>query len=84
MQTHLDEDFDQLMELLDSDNDGKVTEDDLRSLLFCDFADAQNPGKYCEAHDIEQLHKVAHSFLEEYNQISKKQMNLVLFRLVTS
>ena len=72
------------MERLDSDNDGKVTEDDLRSLMFCDFANAQTTGKYTEAHNMEELHKVAHSFLEDYNQISKKQMNLVLFRSATN
>jgi hypothetical protein len=49
--------------------------------MFCDFSDNKSDaGHYAEALDVEALHRVAQTYLEEYNQISKKQMNLVLFR----
>jgi len=76
--THLEEDFDQLFRHYDSDGDKKVNEDDLRSLMFCDFGNDNR--LYMEALDLDHLNKVVDAFLDEYNQMSKKPMNLVLFR----
>ena len=78
LENELSEDFDQLFEHYDGDGDGKVNEDDLRSLMFCDFGNDNH--LYVEALDLEHLHKVVEMFLDDYNQMSKKPMNLVLFR----
>ena len=60
---------------------GVVTEDNLRSLIFCDFGDPKNEQRrYLEVTNLEQLRTVSEQYLEEFNQMSKKPMNLVLFR----
>ena len=71
-----------LLQHLDSDKDGIVSQDDLRSLMFCDFAD--NSRCYSEARNFDYLNKMAQASLDEFNQISKKPMNLVLFRSVSA
>lgn len=78
VEKHLDENFDQLFHHYDSDGDGKVNEDDLRSLMFCDFGNDNR--LYVEALEQDKLHKVVELYLDDYNQMSKKPMNLVLFR----
>ncbi|XP_037882003.1 dynein heavy chain 7, axonemal-like [Glossina fuscipes] len=59
----------------------KITEADFRRLIYCDFANPRAGTKYYqEVTDLEDLRYVVESFLTEYDSMSKKPMNLVLFR----
>ena len=81
VKTKMREDFDQLFIHLDFDGDGTVLEDDLRSLMYCDFSDPKSDSNnYMEVRNMENLHVVIEGYLEDYNNFSKKPMNLVMFR----
>jgi len=54
---------------------------ELRSFVYCDFGDTKSDHRYYqEIKNLEELRGTAESFLDEFNSMSKKQMNLVLFR----
>lgn len=58
-----------------------LTETDLRKLLYCDFTNPKADNKlYLEVDDLEQLRYTVEAYLVEFNNMSKKPMNLVLFR----
>ncbi|CAB4032385.1 dynein heavy chain 7, axonemal-like [Paramuricea clavata] len=73
--------FNILFQHLDVKATGTITEDNLRSLICCDFPDPKNDSKpYVEVTDLNNLRKVVEGYLDEFNNMSKKPMNLVLFR----
>ncbi|XP_052827203.1 dynein axonemal heavy chain 7 [Octopus bimaculoides] len=77
----LEVNFHELFSHLDADEDDHVTDEDMRSLIYCDFSDPKNDSKnYLEAPDLELLRTITEGLLDEYNNMSKKPMNLVLFR----
>ena len=81
---HLDTDFNTLFMHLGSDNDGVVSEHDLHNLMYCDFVDTKaDPRPYLEVSNMDKLRKTVEGYLDEFNNMSKKPMNLVLFRYVT-
>lgn len=54
---------------------------ELRNLIYCDFIDAKADIRlYQEVSDLEQLREIVETYLSEYNSMTKKPMNLVLFR----
>lgn len=56
-------------------------ENELRRVLYCDFANPKADQRhYTEVLDLEQLREIVEGYLAEYNNMSKKPMNLVLFR----
>lgn len=58
-------------------------EEDLNSLLFGDYMtpDLEDDERlYAEVSSVETFSQVVESCLEEYNQINKNRMNLVIFR----
>lgn len=58
-----------------------LTEKDLRKLLFCDFTNPEAENKlYLEVEELESLRYIVEAYLDELNNMSKKRMNLVLFR----
>ena len=65
---------------MDSNNDGKVnTPEEIRGLMFGFYMDKR--GKtYTEVEDFNEMRIRWKQCLDEYNQISNKPMNIVLFQ----
>ncbi|XP_025062794.1 dynein heavy chain 3, axonemal [Alligator sinensis] len=60
---------------------GKITDDNIRSLFFGDYLKPDSDAKaYDEITDLKQLTGVMEYYLEEYNNISKAPMSLVMFQ----
>ncbi|PAA47942.1 hypothetical protein BOX15_Mlig003862g8 [Macrostomum lignano] len=64
---------------------GSVSEEDVRSLIFGDFMNPDlEPDErvYEEAKSIDDLYPIVEQALDEYNNIQKNKMHLVIFRYV--
>jgi dynein heavy chain len=64
---------------------GKVSEEDMRSLMFGDFMrpDLDKEERfYEEIKIIDSMYGIVEQCLDEYNNTHKNKMNLVIFRLV--
>uniref|UniRef100_A0A8D2QAY1 Dynein axonemal heavy chain 3 n=1 Tax=Zonotrichia albicollis TaxID=44394 RepID=A0A8D2QAY1_ZONAL len=60
---------------------GKVTDDNIRALFFGDYLKPSTSVRiYDEITDLKQLTSVMEYYLEEYNNISKAPMSLVMFQ----
>lgn len=58
-----------------------MSQNELRQLIYCDFSDRNNSDKnYKEIYDLDSLRTTVEKYLQEFNQMSKKPMYLVLFR----
>ncbi|KAJ3371981.1 Dynein heavy chain 7, axonemal [Kappamyces sp. JEL0680] len=77
-----DRDFNSVLKQYDFDLDGVVREDDLRSLMFATYLSPREAtGKaYNEIENLQELTSYMDKALLEHNQISKKPMDLVMFR----
>jgi dynein heavy chain len=63
----------------------QVGEEEMRKLIYCDFANPKADSRnYIEVLDLSHLHSVCEGYLSEFNNMSKKPMNLVLFRYMSS
>ncbi|XP_050489817.1 dynein axonemal heavy chain 7-like isoform X1 [Bombus huntii] len=66
---------------LDDKSRAIITEQELRNLVYCDFGDTKVDIRlYQEVADLDQLREIVETYLAEYNTMSRKPMNLVLFR----
>ncbi|KAJ3194173.1 Dynein heavy chain 3, axonemal [Irineochytrium annulatum] len=73
--------FEEVFKHLDADQDGDIEDDDMRSLMFGDYIVPNAPIKfYDEVTDVAQVSDIIKGQLDEFNQVSKAPMNLVIFR----
>ncbi|CAG4997774.1 unnamed protein product [Parnassius apollo] len=78
---HLNENFDKMLSRLLDDPEEQITDLHLRKLIYCDFANPKVDTRfYMETTNMEHLNSTVEAFLVEFNNMSKKPMNLVLFR----
>ncbi|VVC38387.1 Dynein heavy chain, domain-2,Dynein heavy chain domain,Dynein heavy chain, P-loop containing D4 domain,P- [Cinara cedri] len=58
-----------------------IDQNELRKVIYCDFSDPKAEIKqYTEVQDLNSLRLVVEKYLDEFNNMSKKPMHLVLFR----
>jgi dynein heavy chain len=76
------ESFDNIFSEYDNNHGGKIEEDDLRSLIFGTYLSPREAtGKaYCEINNLTELTEYVDRCVVEHNQISKKPLDLVMFR----
>ncbi|KAJ1515292.1 Dynein heavy chain 7, axonemal [Coelomomyces lativittatus] len=72
--------FDTILIKYDTNADDKVDEDEIRSLMFGNFLSDGSKRIYDEIEHISSMTELVERSLQEYNALSKKQMDLVMFR----
>ncbi|KAJ3297193.1 Dynein heavy chain 3, axonemal [Borealophlyctis nickersoniae] len=73
--------FEEVFGHLDANKDGKVEDDDMRSLMFGDYTQPDVAVRYYdEVADVGKVSEIIKGRLDEYNQVTKTPMNLVIFR----
>ncbi|XP_040909250.1 dynein heavy chain 12, axonemal [Toxotes jaculatrix] len=83
LKDHFKESFDEVFDHLKQGS--KLVEEDMRNLLFGDYMnpDLEDDERlYAEVPSMENFAQVVESCLDEYNQMHKNRMNLVIFRYV--
>ncbi|XP_030279356.1 dynein heavy chain 12, axonemal [Sparus aurata] len=83
LKDHFKESFDQVFDHLKQGS--KLVEEDMQNLLFGDYMNPDLEGDerlYTEVPSMESYSQVVETCLEEYNQMHKNRMNLVIFRYV--
>ncbi|XP_039655501.1 dynein heavy chain 7, axonemal isoform X3 [Perca fluviatilis] len=83
LKDHFNESFDQVFDPLKQGS--RLVEEDMRNLLFGDYMnpDLEDDERlYAEVPSMETFSQVVESCLNEYNQMHKNRMNLVIFRYV--
>ncbi|VEN42124.1 unnamed protein product, partial [Callosobruchus maculatus] len=79
-QDELHEDLNKMCERLATPGVKQIGEIELRNLLYCDFANPKADTRhYMEVLNLDQLKSIIEGYLAEYNNMSKKPMNLELF-----
>ncbi|XP_017769738.1 PREDICTED: dynein heavy chain 7, axonemal-like [Nicrophorus vespilloides] len=77
----LDENLNKMFHRLMTKTSTRIGETELRHLVYCDFANPKADQRfYIEVLDLEFLREIVEGYLKEFNNMSKKPMNLVLFR----
>ncbi|XP_028312358.1 dynein heavy chain 12, axonemal [Gouania willdenowi] len=83
LKDHFKESFEQVFD--DLKQGSKLVEDDMKQLMFGDYMNPNLEGDerlYAEVTSIETFAQVVETCLEDYNQMHKTKMNLVIFRYV--
>ncbi|XP_068561369.1 dynein axonemal heavy chain 12 [Cebidichthys violaceus] len=83
LKDHFKESFDQVFDHLKQSS--RLVEEDMRNLLFGDYMNPDledDERSYAEVPSMESFSQVVQSCLDEYNQMHKNRMNLVIFRYV--
>ncbi|XP_063980239.1 dynein axonemal heavy chain 7-like [Diachasmimorpha longicaudata] len=81
LKDRMDDDINVLFRDFTSHPREQVTETHLRNLVYCDFQYPLEDKKlYTEVESLDELSEIVQEYLAEFNSMSKKPMNLVLFR----
>jgi dynein heavy chain len=73
--------FESIFEKLAVSGRSEISEDNMRSLIFGDYTEPDSVNRvYEEVEDVGKVSEIFKTRLEEYNQMSKAPMSLVIFR----